>query len=117
MKLKEIEIKILGTGINNAYQACVSIYNSCGELVYEGLTYNGCVCVNLNVCDGYIIAIKGCGINKREVFYVNPYTTCYTFNNYELESSLQDIVTFQLTDFNYDNLPIMKGEITLWQRQ
>ena len=117
MILKEIGIKILGTGIRSAYQACVLIYNSCGELIYEGLTYNGCIYVNLNICEGYVIFINGRGFNKREVFYVKSNTTCYIFNAYEPESRLQDVITFQLTDLNYTNLPIMKGEITLWQRR
>ena len=116
MKLKNIKIRILGTGINDACQVCVSIFNSCGDLVYEGLTYNGCIYVNLCACEGYIITIRGCVINKREVFYVDKYTSSYTFNTYELNSGVQNVVTFQLLDFFY-NLPIMKGELTLWQKQ
>ena len=117
MKLRNVNIRILGTGINDSYQACVRICDSCGNKIYEGLTYNGYVCVKLKTCRGYCILISGCGFNKREVFYVDTYTQCYTFNPYEIDTPIENNVTFLLTDFNYINLPIMKGEINLWQRQ
>ena len=117
MKLREIKIIILGTGINDSYQACITIYDSCGNIVYEGLTYNGYTCVRLNTCCGYCMIIKGCGFIKREVFFVDAHTPCYSFNSIKPEEQEISNVTFQLTDFNYSNLPIMKGEIILWQKQ
>lgn len=115
--LREIKIRIQGTGINNICQAYVCIYNSCGGLVYEGWTYNGCVCVKLNTQEGYTIIIKSHNGIKRASFYVDCYTQCYAFSTYELRNPQDDLVTFLLTDLNYDNLPIMKGEIILWQNQ
>lgn len=111
-------IKILGTGINDSYQACVSVYDNCNILVYEGLTYNGCLCVNLNVCMGYIIVIKSCNGVIIQALYVDNCTLVYVFNANQMESEPErKIITFLLTDFNYTNLPIMKGELILWQRQ
>ena len=115
--MRNVNIRILGTGINNICQACVSIYNSCGDLVYEGLTCNGCISVNLKMYVGYIIIIKSYTGIRRDVFYVDACTGCYAFSTYEQNRQEENEVTFLLTDLNYENLPIEKGEIILWQNQ
>lgn len=117
MKLRNVNIRILGTGISNICQACVSIYDSCGNLVYEGLTCNGCISIELKMYKGYIIIIKSYAGVRKEIFYVDTCTTCYAFRAYEVNRPEEDLVTFLLTDLNYENLPIQKGEIILWQNQ
>ena len=55
----------------------------------------------------------------RKTFYVNRYQNVYDiiYRGYVTNPSpLQRTITFLLTDRSYDNLPISKGEMILWQR-
>ena len=104
IKIK-ITFKILGTGFNNYYQADIKIYDD-NNLIYDGRTYNGKIMVYLNK-------------NKVYSIYIRLFNTCLITSLYVLNQDLiiinlnqevnNNLVTFLLTDYHYDNLPIMKG--------
>ena len=90
------------------------IYDLCGNLLYNGKTYNGKITFCLkNNCLYKIYAILN-GKRLRNVFYVNDWNDIYVFS---FKRTLIRTIIFRLRDANYSNLPIKKGEIILWQRQ
>ena len=109
---KEIVLKFIGTGIESMYQACVYICDACGAPVYYGPTYDGSLTLCLRKNTVYKIYAK----NMVAVFYVSDEENVYTFSLINSFPNLKTI-TFQLTDANYSNLPIKKGEIILCQKQ
>ena len=115
--MKRINLYFLGLGYYCINQANVCIYDKSGRLVRNLKSYNGKVSTCL--CEGcyYLVAKSKCEtINK--VLDVNCLNDNYTFI---FRSAYMDInprlATFILTDRNYDNLPIEKGNLILWQRQ
>lgn len=106
------EIKFIGVGYNNNYQVNVIIYDDCNNIVYEGLTYNGKVCVNLN--KNTIYKIEATFINEKIVRYIytNSCEYAFWFNHSTISNKT---ITFTLRDYYY-NLPIERGNIILWQR-
>lgn len=113
--IKKVTFIFIGTGINNKYQACVYIYDSCNRLVYKGKTKNGKLVLYLKKHEVYKLK----AISLGEMIYTNFITTrskyVFVFNRSIYIPSRT--ITFLLTDANYNNLPIEKGEIILWQRQ
>ena len=107
----EITLRFLGTGINNYYQVNVRIYDSNNNLVYCGKSYNGVV--NLYLKKNCVYLIKARLLNTELI------TTFIVLNNKEIifnmcnKVSNNNPITFLLTDYNYRNLPIMKGVIIL----
>ena len=106
MKIKII-LKFLGTGYYDYYQAYVKIYDSQNNLLYQGSSFNGIIELCLKKGAYRIMVILG---NQKIIttFYVNNHKKII----FNLNQTINDnLITFQLTDYNYRNLPIMKGEM------
>ena len=103
-----ITIKVLGTGINSFYQAKVQIYYN-NTLIKEGMTYNGIITFCLDNNNAYKVVTTLNGNKNVTIIYNN--TNYYVINNCMIRNNSERIITFLLTDYNY-NLPIMKGELT-----
>ena len=104
--MKDIIIHIIGLGLCDDLEANISIFNSSFDKIYEGRTLGGSVCVSLAVKNVYLLSVcspRGC---FQIVFYVDCKRDCYCFSY-----PMNRILTFRLTDANYDNLPIERGEI------
>jgi len=109
-------LRFLGTGYNKYYQAHVKIYDN-NYLVYSGYTYNGIIKCNLKRGCYYMEAKTNYGLISKKIIIVdniNEYTFVF---NYAIINNTNNIITFLLTDYNYANLPIKKGDIYLWQKQ
>ena len=105
--MKNIKIIIIGSGYCNIYQPNIKIYKE-KELIYDGYTYNG----ELELCleENSVYKLIGT-LNNRIIkiaFYVDKNINKYIFNFFSIKR-----IIFLLTDFNYKNLPIKKGEILL----
>ena len=110
-----ITLNFLGLGYNNINQADVLIYDDCNNLVYNKKTYNN----KLNIClkNNKIYRVVAISLNDRitTTIYINCNNYCFRFNRSIINEN-PDSITFLLTDYYYDNLPIERGEIILWQR-
>lgn len=108
--MKNIEIIINGL-IN---QSEILIYNSNNRLIYKSRTNNGRVNVCLREKEIYKITI--CSKNMTKLFYLNSgcsfimFYVNYCFNN---NSENTRVRTFLLTDRNYKDLRIERGDIYL----
>ena len=112
----KIKIKILGLGYNDYYQASILIYDTNNNLIINKKTYNGIIEVELKKDNLYKLVIQAPNEIKENNIYIGN-------NNYYcffLKSNLINInnqtITFQLTDYFYDNLKIERGEIILWPK-
>ena len=111
--IHNIVLKFIGTGLDNKYQACVNIYDTCNNLIYKNKTYNG----TLNVClkNNTLYKIKAdlCSEQLNTFFYVTNNCDKYVFifNRCILNNNTPKLktITFLLNDANYFNLPIEKG--------
>ena len=118
--MKKIKINFIGTGYYNLYQAKVNIYNENNDLVYQGKTYNGVIYVNLEPNKIYrlesLLLTEYINITFYTKMHIKEYT--FIFENAIITQNSQktNTVTFLLTDLNYKNLKIEKGEIVLWQK-
>ena len=108
-----VKLKFYGLGINDNYQANVSIYED-GMLIYDGQTYNGelIICLNSNV--RYRIIATSYGDIIDTYFSLTGKDVYYFFFNRSFINKNQSI-TFILRDYFY-NLPIERGELILWQK-
>ena len=109
--MKKITLNFIGLGYNEHNQANVKIYDK-DNLIVNRKTYNN----KLNVCfktnKVYKLIAKSCRGIIYACFYVNESNNCYTFTFCNCSTNRPRIITFLLTDSNYRNLPIEKGEIT-----
>ena len=106
-----IRIKFLGV----IYEVQVSIYDMYEHLIYSGQTSCGYVDVRVREGNVYkIIASMPYGM-LTNYFYVGS-RKIYYFMFPNLYMNDTNNVTLFLTDYFYPNLPIERGEITLWQR-
>lgn len=112
MIMRNICLKFYGLGIEDKFQAYIQILSNENKNIYEGFTYNGDLSICLNTNCVYKLILSSCFFNICTCFYVDSVRNCYYFSFFEKEK----IVTFQLTDFHYENLKIGKGEMILWQR-
>ncbi len=113
--MKKIIIKFYGLGYNNVNQANVSIYNSNRNLIFEGNTFNNEIELCLKENEIYILNATSSIGSITRVFYVkNDLYLYYSF--VELLPIINPPITFLLTDYYYDNLPIERGELLLWQK-
>ena len=112
-----IKIKFMGLGLGNNCQAHVIIYSDCFNVVYEGDTYNGMVMVPLSTNRAYKLIATSFGEYISVVFYVDSDKCEYKFIFDRGINNNENNITFLLTDYNYDNLPIEKGELMLWPSQ
>ena len=110
----EIKIKFYGLGYDDICQANVSIYDGY-NLVYNGTTYNNELEICLKECKKYKLVATSCGETIIRYFYVSEmYEYIFFFSRSILKTN--GPITFILTDYYYDNLPIERGNIILWQR-
>lgn len=117
--MKEVILKFVGVGYYNYNQANILIYDSYNNLICEKNTYNGRLKVCLKANAIYKIKAKTIYGEVNTSFYVNNNLNTYVFAfNYSHTRTCKKLIsiTFTLTDAYYDNLPIKKGEIYLWQR-
>ena len=111
--MKKLNIYFKGLGYCDIFQAKVRVYRK-NQCIKEKETFNGKVSFNLEENQIYHII----AISKNETIEKNIYLSkedlnlCFAFNRALLENR----ITFYLTDSNYENLKIMKGEIVLWQK-
>ena len=111
-------IKYVGAGYQDYFQPYIEIYNKYNECIYSGYTYNGKITVCLKIGTYYKIKAFLNGQIINNVFYTNYYQKSYSFVlTHTLKRQNQNNITFLLTDKNYFNLPISKGELILWQKQ
>ena len=112
--MKDINLIFIGAGYNNFYQAQVKIYDN-DQLICCKNSYNGRINLCLESNKVYKTHIKTINNYIITSFYVNDFNNNYYFNincNYIKNR----IITFLLTDYNYDNLKIGKGELIVWQK-
>ena len=114
MIIIEVKLKFYGLGINDNYQAIVSIYDMYGNLIYEGYTYNGILIICLDINHRYRLVANSLRDTIDTYFYINTYAYLFFFRRSLLE--LNNSITLLLTDYYYNNLPIEKGELILWQK-
>lgn len=106
-------LKFIGAGYNNSYQAKIKIYFH-NKKIFEGITYNGKIKVNLK--EKQIYEIEATMLNEKITTYLYVTKRCiYTFI-FTHAIYNPTTITISLVDLYYD-LPIEKGEIILWQRQ
>lgn len=113
--MKKIIIRFLGLGYNEFYQANIKIYDLDNNLIYKGTTYNGKTKLCLKENHAYKLIAKSLNETIHTCFYVsniNEYLFIFNWAKYNQNRR----VTFLLTDYYYNNLPIEKGELFLWQR-
>ena len=106
--VNKVTLFLVGLGYGKYYQGEAWIFDTCGHLVSHGKTCNGKYSFRgcENTC--YIIKVvsylgritKSFVARDRVVIYLNG-----------RECRKPRITQFLLTDYYYDNLPIMKGEL------
>ena len=108
----KINIKFIGLGYKDKYQANVKIYSN-NKLIYDCITYNGELYID--VIPNTIYKIDATFYNERITNYIITNRCKYLFIfNHILYN--RRTITFLLKDYYY-NLPIEKGEMIIWQRQ
>lgn len=116
--MKEVNIKFYGVGYNRAYQASVVIYDDSNRKVFNGVTYNGeiKVCLRKEPVYRLVSSFMNDCIDTN-IYIGNNCCYCFRFrNSIIVENNDSNQVTFFLTDYYYDNLPIERGEIILWPK-
>lgn len=106
--MKNITIQILGVGFCDEVK--VSIWNSQHECIFDGKTNFGKISVALDTKNIYLLSVNSHRGYFQIPFYVDCKRDCYYFE-WPMRRPIERIITFQLTDANYMNLPIEKGEI------
>ncbi len=114
--MKRIKIIFSGVGCSSRYQVFVKIYDVNNILVFSGYTHKGFIIAELEVGEVYSIIATSYNDKLSGSFYLSKNKDKYYF---VLPSSIHEdnlnTITFLLTDYNYDNLPIERGELILWQ--
>ena len=99
-----------GLGYGNRCQAKIWVYDRCNRLVSKGCTYNG------------RYTFKGC-LNSFYKIRIDSYLGCIETSffaqsrnvfiplNGRRINTVRQLSRFLLTDYYYNNLPIMKGEM------
>ena len=114
--MKKIKLKFIGAGINNFHQGNIRIYDINSNCIYSTKSYNGEIILLLK--ENSLYRIETDFDNLIRTVYINEEQNTYDFvlSNIVICNNRNNIITFLLTDQNYANLPIMNGEIILWQR-
>lgn len=107
--MKKIKIKRIN---KRKYQ--IIIYDCYGSKLFDGFTdHDGCLFFDVPYYGVYrILIIKNKNIKINTNFYVikDNYEYCFRIDNVKKAFHL---VTFKITDKNYNGLPIEDGSITL----
>lgn len=109
--MNTITINFNGVGYNNYYQPYIIVINNDNEIIYKGYTYNGIIelCLKNNELYKLNAYLNNRYINKVFISDKCNNKMTFSFNNIR-------IITFLLTDSNYKNLKIKKGELILCQK-
>ena len=95
-------------------KALITILDDKNKIVYRGYTYG---VINLYLKNKKVYKIKICYLNNElsRVFIVNNFNDYeFVFNcSYFASNNNRHNITLLLTDYFYNNLPIMKGDIIL----
>ena len=115
--MKQVTLKFLGTGYSGLCQAFVTICDINGNVIWKGYTCNGRIkiCLKTNCYYRVCASLNSNIINKT--FYVDRRNVYIFIFDFAIINTMQNPVTFFLTDENYLNLPIQKGEVIVWQNQ
>ena len=111
--MKKINIHFNGLGYQNIFQATIKVYKD-KKCIIKQKTYNGNITLELEENNLYHVV----AISNNEKIIKNIYLSkkdlclCFSFPR----AIIKNKVTFYLTDSNYKNLKIMKGEILLWPK-
>ena len=110
--MKQVYLKFIGTGYKSNYQADVVITDN-NKVVCKSKTYNGLLKVSLCLNKVYLIKASCLGYTIKAIVIINDNDTYYFVFPYSYINNSK-VFTFLLTDQNYKNLPIEKGELLLW---
>ena len=103
-------MRFLGIGNNSRYQVNVTIYDNNCNIVCSGRTKNGVLEVNLTRTQVY--KLEATFLNEKIwIPFIPQDKLLFRLQN----NNIVHNVTLLLSDYYY-NLPIEKGEITLWQK-
>ena len=111
--MRNVEIVLNGIGYGCVNQVDVCIYDECDNLVCKSRTYNGRVKVRL--CKNRVYKLVSCYLSQmiNQVFYVNRCSYSFSFESIIVSTAVNNSITFLLTDYYYDNLPIERGSLIL----
>lgn len=104
-----------GKNIHQYYR--VSIYEK-DKLIFKGITDGfGCICVKLCGCICYTIFVEAIDNNDIKDFSTNIFVGIHCLQSYYLflEENKKNSINVMVTDKFYSGLPIMKGNLNLWQ--
>ena len=103
--MKEVTFKIIGIGSI----ANITIYDNNKSIIYDTKIYNGKIKLCLKENNSYLLVVRAKNRVLKRVICIDKKTNKFVFCFYNR------IITFLLKDYYY-NLPIMKGELILWQK-
>lgn len=106
-----LKLKFFGLGARNAYQASVKLFSH-GKLVFDGMTYDGKICIDNLHDDLYFLEATFLNEKIKTPIYLSCDNYCFFFEHSYFSNR---IITFTLLDYFY-NLPIEEGELILWQK-
>ena len=106
--MRNIKIIFPELGLGSNYQAQVYLMNKETDWSITTKTYNKELDLCLKENQAYYLYAKSYFGIIELFFYIDCKRDKYYFK------FLNNIITFQVTDFYYKNLPIKKGEIILW---
>lgn len=112
--MKNIQLRFYGLGYNNYYQACILIYDEKGKLVFSGKTYNGKLDICLKKDKIYKVVATICNETITNIIIANNNEYVLYFERGILNTNTNSI-TLNLTDYYYENLPIERGDLIIWQ--
>lgn len=103
----DVNIRFIGLGINDNYQALVKIYDSNNNIVFDSITYNGKINVVLNKYCTYKLDVHFFTEFITTYMYITKCNYIFIFNHSIYNKRT---ITFSLRDYYY-NLPIERGKI------
>ena len=112
----KVKLTIFGLGYNSFYQADIYIHDCNNNLILKKRTYNSMVDVKLKKNKLYKITIKTLFEEKNVSIYINNNHYCISLNSNLINIVENQTITFQLTDYYYNNLKVERGELILWPR-
>lgn len=111
--MKNIDIIIIGLGYGCYNQAKIKVYDECNHLVGSKTTYNGRTSFCLKKYSTYHIKVcyRGGIINRCIYVYNSNYYAIQLRSSLMGNNIIRRPITFLLTDYNYNNLKIERGDL------